>query len=168
MTVNGNDLWVAAGGWDSGEWNNLNVKPQFQLNREGKWSVFDSKVFPVTNNFTDIVCIAVNPKNPDHVFAGSWGGGVLEFKNGQFEKRYDNNTLNSTLQTQLPGDPTAPYVRIGGMDFDSKGNLWVTNTGVAKVLSVYKTDSTWESFELKNIANQFSIGKVVVTQNDDK
>ena len=167
MTANGNDLWVAAGGWDSGEWNNLNVKPQFQLNREGKWSVFDSKVFPVPNNFTDIVCIAVDPKNPDHVFAGSWGGGVLEFRDGQFVNRFDN--FNSSLQTQLTEDINKPYVRIGGMDFDSKGNLWVTNTGVAKVLSVFQPDEKkWESFELSNVANEYFIGKVVVTQNDDK
>ncbi|HEY3370913.1 MAG TPA: two-component regulator propeller domain-containing protein [Prolixibacteraceae bacterium] len=167
MTANGNDLWVAAGGW-SDDWNNLNVPPQFQLKREGKWSVFDSKDFPVPNNFHDIVCIAVDPKNPDHVFAGSWGGGVLEFLDGTFVNRYDNT--NSSLQIQDATDLTAAFVRIGGMDFDSKGNLWVTNTGVANVLSVFNlsTDRTWQSFELKNIANQFSIGKVIVTQNDDK
>ena len=165
LTTSGNDLWVAAGGWGD-DWGNLNVKPQFQLMREGKWSVFDNKVFSVTNDFRDIVSVKVDPKNPNHVFAGSWGGGVLEFRNGKFQKRYTH--LNSSLQSQIPGGSDPNYVRIGGMDFDSKGNLWVTNTGVAKVLSVFKTDSTWQSFELKNIANQYSIGKVVVTQNDDK
>jgi len=165
LTVNGNDLWIAAGGWEVA-WGNLYNSPQFQLNREGKWSVFNRKVFPAANNYTDIGSVAVDPTNPDHVFAGSWGGGVLEFRDGQFVARYDN--FNSTLQTQVPSDPTAPFVRIGGMDFDSKGNLWVTNTGVAKVLSVFKTDGKWESFNLSGIANQYSIGTVVVTQNDDK
>lgn len=167
LTTHGNDLWVAAGGID-GSWNNLNDPPQFQLKREDKWSVFNNKVFPVPNepnDFHDIICLTVDPKDADHVFAGSWGGGVLEFRNGKYQKRYNN--FNSSLQTQLPANPQAPYVRIGGMDFDSKGNLWVTNTGVANVLSVFKTDSTWQSFELKGIANLF-IGKVVVTQNDDK
>ena len=168
LTTSGNDLWVAAGGWGD-DWGNLNVKPQFQLMREGKWSVFDNKVFSVPDSphgFNDITCIAVDPKNPDHVFAGSWGGGVLEFNDGKFVIRYDN--FNSSLQTQLASDPRASYVRIAGMDFDSKGNLWVTNTGVANVLSVFQTDRKWKSFELKNIANQYSIGKVVVTKNDDK
>ena len=73
--------------------------------------------------------MVVDPK-PDHVFAGSWGGGVLKFSAGKFVKRYDNS--NSTLQTQLPNLPDAPYVRIGGMDSDSKGNFWVTNSGVEK------------------------------------
>lgn len=168
LTINGNDLWVASGGHDS-KWDNINNNPQFQLNREGKWSVFDSKVFPVPNkpnNFQDMVCITVDPKDPDHVFAGSWGGGVLEFKSGKFIKRYDN--FNSTLQTALPETPYEPYVRIGGMAFDSKENLWITNADVAKVLSVYQTDGTWKAFELSGIANILKIGKVVVTQNDDK
>jgi len=168
LTTHGNDLWVTAGG-RSESWNNSDTKPQFQLFRQGKWSVFNRSVFPAGNNFNDIVCIAIDPNDPEHVFAGSWGGGVLEFRNGQFVERYDN--FNSSLQTQIPGDPTAAYVRIGGMDFDSKGNLWVSNSGVANVLSVFfKADRTWKSFNLSGIANgnDFSIGKVVVTQNDDK
>jgi ligand-binding sensor domain-containing protein len=164
LAMNNQDLWVASGGRND-SWNNLFYSPKFQLDREGKWSVFDNTVFPTSNDFRDIVCVAADPNSPDHVFAGSWGGGVLEFKDGQFYKRYDN--YNSTLQTQLPSTPNDPYVRIGGMAFDSKGNLWVTNTGVANVLSCFKTDGTWESFQLSGIANKF-VGKIAVTQNDDK
>lgn len=165
LHMNGQDLWISNGGINN-SWGNLYNDPKFQLNREGKWSVFDSKIFPVTNDFRDIVCVTADPKNPDHVFAGSWGGGVLEFNNGKFVKRYDN--FNSTLQTALPGQPDAPYVRIGGMAFDSKGNLWVANSEVAKNISVLQTDGNWNAFELSGIANKYSIGKVIVTQNDDK
>ena len=139
LSMNQKDLWVASGGRDA-SWNNLFFEPKFQLNREGKWSVFDRKNFPTPNDFRDMVCVTADPKNPDHVFAGSWGGGVLEFNAGKFVKRYDN--YNSTLQTQLPNTPNEPYVRIGGMSFDSKGNLWVTNTGVANVLSSLQVDGT--------------------------
>lgn len=165
MTMNGNDLWLTSGGRDNA-WGNLYMKAQFQLNRNGQWSVFDKNDFPIPNGFSDIVAVAVDPKDPDHVFAASWGGGVLEFKQGKFEKRYDN--FNSSLQTQLPNDAQAPYVRIGGMDFDSKGNLWVTNSGVGNVLSVFQTDGQWKSFELKGVANNSFVGKVIVTQNNDK
>jgi len=164
LSMNGQDLWIASGGRDA-SWNNLGFEPRFQLNRKDKWSVFDRKIFPAANDFRDMVCVTADPNNPDHVFAGSWGGGVLEFNDGKFIKRYDN--FNSTLQTQLPNTPNEPYVRIGGMDFDSKGNLWVTNTGAANVLSVFQTDGTWKSYELSGIANKF-VGKVVVTKNDDK
>lgn len=167
LTMNGQDLWIASGGRDA-SWKNIWTNPKFQLNREGKWSVFDRKVFPTPNDFRDIVCVTADPKNPDHVFAGSWGGGVLEFNASKFVKRYDN--FNSTLQTQLPDTATEKeaYVRIGGMDFDSKGNLWVTNSGVANVLSSLQTDGTWKSFSLSGIANNPYISKVVVTKADDK
>ncbi|MBW8332131.1 MAG: T9SS type A sorting domain-containing protein [Prolixibacteraceae bacterium] len=165
LSMNGNDLWITPGG-KSNPWGNLYNQPQFQLNREGKWSVFDRNVFPILNDLRDMVCVISDPKDPDHFFAGSWGGGVLEFKAGKFHKQHNN--LNSSLQTQLPGQPNDPYVRIGGMDFDSKGNLWVTNSGVANVLSVFQTDGQWKSYELSGIANNTFIGKVLVTKDDDK
>ncbi len=164
LSMNGQDLWIASGGRNA-SWNNLYFSPRFQLSREGKWTDFDRKTFPVPNDFRDMVCVTADPKNPDHVFAGSWGGGVLEFKDGKFVKRFDN--YNSTLQTQLPNTPNEAYVRIGGMAFDSKGNLWVTNSGVASVLSVFQTDGTWKAFELSGIANK-TVGKVLVTSKDDK
>jgi len=165
MTMNGSDLWITPGGRDNA-WNNLNNKAQFQLSRDGNWSVFNNKVSPVFNSFRDIIAVAVDPKDPNHVFAASWGGGVIEMRDGNLYKKHDNS--NSSLQTQLPQDPAAPYVRIGGMDFDSKGNLWVANSGVGNVLSVYKTDQQWESFEVNGIANGIYVSKMVVTQNDDK
>jgi len=164
LTMNGQDLWIASGGRNS-SWNNVWMSPQLQLQRDEKWTVFDSSSFPNTNKFGDIVCVAVDPGNPDHVFAGSWGGGILEFSGGKFVKRHDN--YNSTLQTQLPGSPTEPYVRIGGMAFDSKGVLWVSNAGVSNVLSSMQSDGTWKSYELSGAASKFT-GKVIVTQNDDK
>jgi len=164
LFMNDKDLWITSGGRDE-SWNNLSFDPKFQLNREGEWSVFDRKAFQTPNDFRDMVCATADPKDPDHIFAGSWGGGVLEFVAGKFKKRYDN--FNSTLQTQLPNTPNEPYVRIGGMAFDSKGALWVTNSGVASVLSSFQTDGTWKSYELSGIANR-SIGKVVITAKDDK
>ncbi len=164
LTMNGQDLWITSGGRDI-SWGNLWSDPRFHHNREGKWSVFDTKIFPNPNEFRDIVCVAIDPQNPDHVYAGSWGGGVLEFNAGKFVKRYDN--FNSSLQTELPNTPSAPSVRIGGMAYDSKGNLWITNNRVAKIISELKTDGTWAAFEIPEVANKF-IGKVVVTQDDDK
>ena len=165
LAMNGQDLWVTSGGHDN-SWGNLFNLPQFQLSREGKWTVFDRKNIPVLNDFRDIICVKANPKNPDHFFAGSWGGGVLEFNDGAFVKQYNN--FNSTLQTQLPGSPEAAYVRIGGMDFDSKGNLWVSNSGVAKNISVFQTDGTWKAYELPGVANKNTIGQIIVTQKEDK
>lgn len=165
LTMGGQNLWITSGGRDNA-WGNLYYQPKIKLNNQGSWSVFDNQVFPNPNDFRDMISVTTDPKDPEHIFAASWGGGVLEFNSGKFVKRFDN--FNSTLQTQLPDQPAAAYVRIGGMAFDSKGSLWVTNSGVAKVISQYQTDGTWKAYALPEIANKYSIGKVVVTQNDDK
>jgi len=164
LSMAGQNLWISKGGYDN-SWDNLFNRPQFQLYNQEKWSVFDNNSFANSNDFRDIVSVVADPKNTDHFFAASWGGGVLEFNSGKFVERYHN--FNSSLQTQVPDQPTAPYVRIGGMAYDSQGSLWVTNTGVANAVSELKPDGTWKAYEVPGIANKF-IGKIVLTNNDDK
>lgn len=165
VTHNG-DLWVVPGG-RSDSWNNVWEIPRFQLYRNGNWNYFTEKEYPeLGTGFKDIIDIAVDPTNPDHFFVGSWGGGVLEFKNGEFLNQYTHQ--NSPLQTALPSDPDKPYTRIGGLDFDSQGNLWITNSTVARNLLKLTPGGDWEAFALPEVANSRNIGEVLVTQQDDK
>lgn len=119
------------------------------------------------SGFFDIVQIVINPSDPNHVFAASWGGGVLEFKNGQLLKRHNN--LNSPLETAIPGQPNEPYTRIGGMVFDSDNLLWITNAQSSKGLHSLSMSGEWKSYELPEVAGlQYTIGQVIVTRNNDK
>ncbi len=165
LYMNDQDLWIAHGGYTT-SWGNFYNPAQFQLNRSGKWTAFERKIIPLQNDIWDVVCFQADPNDPDHIYVGSWGGGLLEFRNGQFINQFNN--FNSTLQTALPAQPQEAYVRVGGLDFDSKGNLWISNSEVSSSLSVLKKDGTWEAFELKSVANNYSIGKVIVTKDDDK
>jgi hypothetical protein len=165
MTSNKGDLWLAPGG-RSDSWNNTWQWPRIELFREGRWSTFSKNTFPELDGFSDIVCIAVDPADPDHFFAGSWGGGILEFRNNNLINRYTE--YNSPLQSALPDQPGEPYVRIGGMDFDSQGNLWITNSEVAENLHMLTQGGEWKSIALPEIAKIKSIGPLVVTENDDK
>ncbi len=81
-------------------------------------------------------------------------------------QRFTN--LNSPLETALPGQPQEPYVRIGGLDFDREGNLWITNAAVPHNLHKLSPAGEWQSFALPEIANQWNTGSVIVTKNDDK
>ncbi len=164
FTANEN-LWIASGGRNAA-WNNLNNDAQFQRFSDGGWTVFNKNTHPEMEGFKDIVCVAVNPNDPNHIFAGSWGGGVVEFQDDQFIERY--NQFNSSLQTSLPNDPSPNYVRIGGMDFDSEGNLWITNSGVGNQLSVFRASGEWEAFKFEGVSESQFIGQIVITENDDK
>jgi len=164
LTMNGSDLWLADGGRTSA-WNNMFYTPRFQLLREEQWQTFDNQTYSQLSGFHDIVCVTVDPNDPDHVFAGSWGGGVLEFQGDQFVARYNNK--NSSLQTAIPSQPDEPYCRVSDMKFDSNGNLWVVNSVVDEPLSVLKTSGEWESFSLSGIQSSTDVGPMVMTEDDD-
>ena len=162
---NNGDLWVLPGGRNDA-WNNTFQHPRFQLFRNSEWKSFTKDQFPELDGFFDIVCMVADPNDPNHIFVGSWGGGVLEFQGEQLLNRFTN--LNSPLATALPQQPDEPYVRIGGLDFDSDGNLWITNSEVPKNLVKRTPSGEWESFALPEVANQRNIGQIIVTENDDK
>ncbi len=158
-------LWISAGG-HGGSWNNSFLKPSFQRFGNGEWRYYNETNYPEMTGFFDIINITVNPKNPNHIFASSWGGGLLEFNNDVLVNRFTNK--NSPLQTALPTQPDEPYVRIGGSDFDSQGNLWITNSEVAQNLHRLSPDGEWSSFSLPQVANRYNIGQVIVNRYNDK
>lgn len=165
LHANGNDLWISYGGRDD-VWANTWQQPRFQHYSSGNWEYFNKSGNPELDGFFDIVCVTADPKDPNHFFAGSWGGGLLEYKNGKFANRFTNK--NSPLLTALPQQPDEPYVRVGGMDYDSEGNLWVTNSLVAKNLFRLSAAGEWTGFVLPEIANTKNVGEVIVTRNNDK
>lgn len=165
LYTNKKDLWITAGGRQD-NWNNVGRAPQFQLFRDGQWSYFTRNKYSEMLGFNDIVTLAVDPFDPDHVFAGSWGGGILEFQGEQFLHRFTHK--NSPLQTALPPDNDEYYTRIGGLDFDSEGNLWIVNSETTKQLVKLPREGEWESFSLPAIASNKQVGQLVITQYDDK
>ena len=116
--------------------------------------------------FFNILVVAGDPFNSDHFFVGSWGGGLLEYQNDQFINRFTNK--NSPLETALPNQPDEPYVRIAGLDFDSQGTLWITNSEVAHNLHSLSPDGKWKSFTLPEVASRYNVGQVLVNKYDDK
>jgi hypothetical protein len=166
LTTYQNELWLTQGG-RTDPWNNQFRAPLFQHLKEGQWTYFSKKEFPEMTGFYDVVQVAVDPSKSNHVFAASWGGGVLEFSENKLIKRYNNQ--NSPLETALPEKPLDPYTRIGGMAFDKNNTLWITNSQSSKGLHSLNTKGEWKSYELPEIAGQqFTIGQIIVSRNNDK
>ncbi len=166
LTTSGKSLWVAGGG-RTDPWNNQFKQPVFQQMEENLWTYYTSKEIPEMTGFWDIVQIAADPQDAGHIFAASWGGGLLEFRGNQMVNRYNN--LNSPLQTALPEKPGDPYTRIGGMAFDRNNTLWITNSQSSKGLHSLNTKGQWNSYELPEVSGmEFTIGQVIVTSNNDK
>jgi len=156
----GTDLWVTPGGMRGYEF------PRFQRFRSNQWEYYQKSNQPELDGFFNILTVAVSPSDANHFFVASWGGGVLEYQDHRFLNRFTNK--NSPLLTALPTKPDEPYVRIGGLDFDSQGNLWITNSEVAKNLHKLSPDGQWTSYTLPEIATSYAIGQVIVNKYDDK
>jgi hypothetical protein len=91
----------------------------------------------------DLVTTAVNPNNSKQAYFGSWGKGLLETNNNNI---YHYTNTNSLLEANQFG-----AVRVGGLSFDSFGNLWMTNSEKDSILKVKRSNGTWKSFKSKGV-----------------
>lgn len=147
-----NDLYVLAGA-RSESWGNRFFPLSFHKLSNNQWAT-------ITNhNFFDAVRITSSPNHTDEYYISSWGHGVIVYRDGQVAEHYDPN--NSSLQTILPG----AYCRIGGVAFDTKGNMWVTNAGVSYPISVRLADGTWKSFPYENIISSQRLSDITLSPN---
>ena len=138
-------------------WNNLWMVATLETFQDEEWDWTHSW------EDRDLINLAVDPNDPSHVYAGSWGSGLLEFRGKEFTTY---NETNSTLQNLIPG---GPFIRVGGVALDPAGNLWMTNSNVAEPISVLKADGTWESFRLDNLLSDYNaLGDILVTSAGNK
>jgi hypothetical protein len=132
------DLFVAAGGRND-VWGNQYHPLSFHKLSQNQWRS------EVNYNYFDAVRITPSPFHSDEYFVSSWGDGVVVYRDGVEIERYGPH--NSSLETIIPGS----FCRIGGVTFDSKGNMWVTNSSVNNPLSVRTPDGTWTGFPYSSI-----------------
>jgi hypothetical protein len=157
LEASGNILYSVQGGV-SGAWNNLFMTATLEYFMDEQW---DTRTYP---DARDLIALAADPANPFHLYAGSWGDGLLELAGGEDYIRYTES--NSSLQSIIAG---GDFIRIGGMAFDQQGNLWMTNTGVAEPISVLKSDGSWKSYRAGNLISEYSaLGSILVTQAGNK
>jgi len=153
IAISGEKIYTVAGSVTSGFSNQFN---QAELN------ILDAGIWEgtVTVAYRDPIHVSVDPGNDEHVFAATWGYGLMEYINGQLVQVYDEE--NSTLQSIIPGDELH---RLGGSVFDNNRNLWVTNSAVAEPISVLKADGQWRSYELEGKLNVNALGRIIFTRD---
>ena len=148
MDIQNNNLWVMPGGYNSSHAPSFNQDGIFTF-QNSTWTTFKSDNTPQLAGAHDFVHVAINPTNPSQVFMGSWGSGLFEFDNNIFHTQY--NTSNSSLQNTSLSNDNGLY--IGGLTFDSAGNLWVCNSRANNMLDVKTPGGTWYSYFIPNWNN---------------
>lgn len=157
----GNQVWVATGGHAS------NWAPRYMkegvFRFDGSWTSFNRTTLPAIDSYCDFICTATNPNDPSVTYVGTWGYGILKFKNGQLDGVF--NADNSTLD-YWTSDPS--LILISGLAFDSKGNLWVANSGANNMLSVMEPNGNWHSFNLGGTYSGVDISSLYIDTHDIK
>ena len=161
LQSSGDQVWIATGGY-AANWSKRYMKDGVAC-FNGLWSIFDQGNTPSLEGISDFICTATDPNDPSVTYVGTWGYGVLKLKNGELVEIY--NAENSSLG-YWTSDPN--YINISGLCFDSRGNLWVANTGANNLISVMERNGTWHSYNLGGSLGGIDIGTLLVDGNDYK
>lgn len=162
LATTGRELFIAPGGMtDSWVQSFLNVG-FFSFDGESNWTQFDSE--EDLNDARDIVHITIDPKDPNHLFASSWGSGLIEMQNGQRVRTYNSSNTNGAMQSVTAiSDST---FLIGSSAFDANGDLWMTNSLTDNSLVVKRADDSWENFSLGSLGGTVSSTRDLITTTE--
>lgn len=165
LTFRDGVLWVAGGG--RSRTNRLLNPGTLMRLKEGRWLNFDETAVRNAVGYAcqDYTSVAVDPADPDHIFVGSCGEGVLEFRGGEFVRLY--NHANSSLQTAIPSQ-AEHYVRVESVSFDAAGNLWVTNSNAANGISIMSSAGEWTSLYYPGINAAEYVDQILTTRSGNR
>lgn len=151
MQVVDGTLWTLHGPRNR-NWSNAYRYDGFSRWNGTDWITYDGYAaqtpFFQARNFFDNMSLVVDPSDKEHLFIGSAGAGMMEFRNGDTIRFHD--TINSPIQAQV-GNPT--QYKVHGIALDNDRNLWVTNSGTPAVIKILRTNGTWKTFSLAGAVN---------------
>jgi hypothetical protein len=157
-------LWVTGGSvndrWDPLMYNGS----KFFYYQNHSWFNFRESEYPLLSGMSDFIDVRKNPYG-NEMYLSSFGGGLIEMVGDKITAKFD--ATNSTLQRLSVVDTNYRPLLTGGMDFDNLGNLWVSNFGVNKPLSV-KTKSGWYSFNVGTITGGNELGWLTCDDYNNK
>ncbi len=157
IKAQGEDVWIASGGYTSTWANTWNHGGVFHYNNK-RWTFVNNWEEAAFDSIYDISCVAIKPDNSRNLYAGSYINGVMFIENESVSRVF--NKYNSTLSTRLGTNQTC----VTGMDFDSRGTLWLANSGAEKLLSSMTADGRWEAHNIGNGGGDIS--HLMVDGND--
>jgi len=157
-----NDVWVAPGGRNTA-YGGLYRQARFAGFVDGEWTTINNKQDTMLQDLRDVLAIAVDPANDKRVYFGTWGYGVLEYLNGELQQHYTPE--NSSLEYATFSNS---WCGIGGMAFDDKNNLWITNSNAPSAISVKKFNGEWKSIDLGPLASGIYLNRIHIDKLGQK
>jgi ligand-binding sensor domain-containing protein len=150
-------LWVASGAY------NIEYSPTYSIEgifrfKNGSWEDYE---FPTqTDYFRDIVSIAVDPLDAEHIYAASFSNGVAEIRNGEIVQIF-NKASGSMIG--LPSDTAAENdIRVSDIKLDKQGRLWAAVTGSRYPIQMRDAEGEWHRYSFTNAINEKFCGQIMV------
>ena len=141
LAVSGSKVVVASGGRDE-SFDNVIMRDGVFVYSDGFWTNLNKSNLPAFDTVYDFVCIDVNPNNTNEFAVGSWGKGLYTFNENGLEAAYEKH--NSSL---TPNTTYSHIMRLGGVGYDSKNNLWVASAYSNALLHKRNSEGEWTAFE---------------------
>jgi len=149
-------LFSAAGSVNTA-WNYLYNRDGIFKFGDGSWTSKGALNTTQLDTTLDFITLAVDPIKQS-LWAGSYGGGLVQITESQTTIYKQNNSL---LQAAI-GDPKS--FRVSGLSFDANNNLWISNYGAPQPLKLLKSDGTWKSFSIPFSLVENAVAQII---NDD-
>ncbi|HIO59761.1 MAG TPA: hypothetical protein EYN28_06255 [Flavobacteriales bacterium] len=156
------NLWFATGGVDGSWTNNYNSVGTHGF-VDGKWLEVESlESENEILGIRDLMTVSIDPLNPGHIMFSSFEEGLIEVLDGEMVNIY--NESNSTISEGNFGGSFRTGVV--GVDYDYKGNLWITNPFTNNPLQLRTIDGTFVEMDLGNdLGPNDLVGEVMVTRD---
>ena len=116
----------------------------------GRWTSLDEDISSKTGlKYINLTEAVQDPADHNHIFVGSAGQGLYEFRSNKFEKLYtwDNSGLSSILDENKYN-----YVRVSALQYDKEGNLWMVNNETDTIIKVLEPNGKWFGLYYSEIA----------------
>ncbi|MBR4135341.1 MAG: T9SS type A sorting domain-containing protein [Bacteroidales bacterium] len=119
------------------------VYPSISWYVNQNWSSNSNDFIHYTDSIivSDLVNVKINPDNEDEWYVASWGGGLFKCNNHRPVAHYHSG--NSPLESTPEG-----HTFVSGLDYDSKGNLWITNSQSDYMLKMLEPNGTWHQYNI--------------------
>jgi hypothetical protein len=167
MTSAAGKLLVTGGGRAGNRMDNAGT---FSVYENGQWTNFDEKQIARDAGIPackDFMSAAIDPKNSNRYFVGSWGEGLYEFENNRFVNRYNHLNTGGKLQSAIP--TTDNYARITGLVFDrNDNNLFMVNGDVENAMVSFSAAGTWENYYIKPLSETRAPDNILIDRNNYK
>lgn len=98
-----------------------------------------------------ITSVKINPFAPEQVFFASFRDGLMEVNQNEVVNFYTTN--NSNLEPIETASSSPDAIRLGPMDFDPSGNLWMASSLHSKGLISFKPGGNPNSFKKYNLTS---------------